>query len=130
MISLPAISVGKAMTLSPEGAVEQVVRGGENWAIVLRVDREDAESTAILVTEPRDSALRTLETLEKETENDTIGGETPGGTNLSAETITDRTKMYVVAANSCPLSAFGRLCAGRPFVPRGNMRGRSASISS
>lgn len=61
-----------------KGVVEQVVRGGENWAFVLRVEQADADSIAILVTEPRIGALKSLETPENDTKNNTKGGDTPG----------------------------------------------------
>ena len=60
-----------------EGTVEQVVKGGDTWAIVLRVDRDEGDTTSILVTEPRIGALKSLETLEKVTQSSTLGGDTP-----------------------------------------------------
>ena len=57
-------TTGVGGTDEVESTVEQVVRGGENWVLILRVDHTGAQSAAILVTEPRVSALRTLETHE------------------------------------------------------------------
>jgi len=70
-------TTGVGGTDEVKSTVEQVVKGGENWAIVLRVERDDADSTAILVTEPRIGALRSLETPENDTKNDTVRGDTP-----------------------------------------------------
>jgi len=70
-------TTGAEGTDEVESTVEQVVRGGENWAFVLRIERDDADSAAILVTEPRIGALKSLETPENETKNNTVGGDTP-----------------------------------------------------
>ena len=71
-------TTGTLGTNEVKGTVEQVVRGGENWAFVLRVEQADADSIAILATEPRIGQLQSLETPENETENNTKGGDTPG----------------------------------------------------
>jgi len=78
-------TTGTMGTDEVEGTVEQVVRGGENWAFVLRVERGEGDTTAILVTEPRIGALRSLETPENETKNSTVGGDTPE-TDFEAQT--------------------------------------------
>jgi len=68
---------GQWGTDTVEGTVEQVVRGGENWAFVLRVERDEGDTTSILVTEPRIGQIQSLETPENETKNNTLGGDTP-----------------------------------------------------
>lgn len=71
-------TTGVGGTDEVKSTVEQVVRGGETWAIVLRVERGEGDTTAILLTEPRIGALRSLEPAENATKNDTIGGDPHG----------------------------------------------------
>ena len=75
-------TTGATGTEKVEGRVGQVVKGGENWVLILRVDRENAQSAAILLTEPRISALRSLEPDESVLESSTIEGGYPEGQNL------------------------------------------------